>query len=402
MCCAALARRRRPGQRFNDGLVNGGVVNGRLDHNSALSEGAVDAAALLHRFEGVPALRSFEAANCLLGRSLAGEQAPPRVRAIQVGPAGVTFWLAGAHADAPNGFVPERGGTAWRVGHETLEGQEETWPYLPVVLPIGDDDEGTWLVPLGPGDVLPLLGESAAALWRSARSAASSWAWADTVCVTEDPHDPAFRSEVAADPQVARHLLYLGDPAALRGGAAARTAVVTTTPVAASDLTVLVDRQGATLHPLGRVVRPHLQSVETARHIDELLAPPGRGRQRPSATPRHLTPGPIPSSAELAPGIIDVRLLTLTPRLDGLVDELPPNRARRAVELVAYLALHHPDVITSDRLRTRVLGRLTPTPHRRRCSTRPTRRGVRWASMDTALPSSPRAPATAGTRCHRS
>ena len=46
----------------------------------------------------------------------------------------------------------------------------------------------------------------------------------------------------------------------------------------------------------------------------------------------------------------------MTPRLDGLREELPPNRARRAVELVAYLALHQPDVITSDRLRTRVLG----------------------------------------------
>ena len=46
----------------------------------------------------------------------------------------------------------------------------------------------------------------------------------------------------------------------------------------------------------------------------------------------------------------------MTPRLDGLQEELPPNRARRAVELVAYLALHQPDVITSDRLRTRVLG----------------------------------------------
>jgi DNA-binding SARP family transcriptional activator len=49
-------------------------------------------------------------------------------------------------------------------------------------------------------------------------------------------------------------------------------------------------------------------------------------------------------------------LLTVTPRLDGLAEALPPNRVRRAVELVAYLALHQPDVITSDRLRTRVLG----------------------------------------------
>ena len=46
----------------------------------------------------------------------------------------------------------------------------------------------------------------------------------------------------------------------------------------------------------------------------------------------------------------------MSPRLDGLREELPPNRARRAVELVAYLALHHPDEITGDRLRTRVLG----------------------------------------------
>ena len=46
----------------------------------------------------------------------------------------------------------------------------------------------------------------------------------------------------------------------------------------------------------------------------------------------------------------------MTPRLDGLREALPPNRARRAVELVAYLALHSPDLVTSDRLRTRVLG----------------------------------------------
>jgi DNA-binding SARP family transcriptional activator len=56
------------------------------------------------------------------------------------------------------------------------------------------------------------------------------------------------------------------------------------------------------------------------------------------------------------PGTIDVRLLTATPRLDGLHEALAPNRARRAVELAAYLALHQPDVVTSERLRTRVLG----------------------------------------------
>ena len=45
-----------------------------------------------------------------------------------------------------------------------------------------------------------------------------------------------------------------------------------------------------------------------------------------------------------------------SPRLDGLREALPPNRTRRAIELVAYLTLHHPDPVTSERLRTRVFG----------------------------------------------
>ena len=53
---------------------------------------------------------------------------------------------------------------------------------------------------------------------------------------------------------------------------------------------------------------------------------------------------------------MEVRLLTAIPRIDGLVEELPAKRARRTTELVAYLALHQPDPVTSDRLRTRVLG----------------------------------------------
>jgi DNA-binding SARP family transcriptional activator len=39
-----------------------------------------------------------------------------------------------------------------------------------------------------------------------------------------------------------------------------------------------------------------------------------------------------------------------------LSSELPPKRSRRAIELTAYLALNRPDPVTSDRLRTRVLG----------------------------------------------
>ena len=287
LACAALARRarrRRRGSRFTEDP----------DLGSRLSEGAVDVATLLHRFDGMPGLASFEAANCLLARTLQG-RAGPAIRAICVSPSGVSFWLTRPQADAPEGFAPVSDGAAWHVDHATLDGQEPFLPYCPIVLPVGDDDAGTWLVPLGPGHVLPLLGESAASLWRAARAAVGAWAWADTILVAEDPDDPQLLSEAGADPSVARHLLFFGDPASLAPSAARRTAVVTTAAVAASDLTILVDRQGATLHPMGRVVRPHLQSAETAQQLEELLTCPAAPCPQPeeAAVPARHSPTPI-------------------------------------------------------------------------------------------------------------
>ena len=352
LACAALARRagyrRRIGQQWTGEAIPG----------PAPSEGAVDAATLLHRFAGVPALRSFESANCRLGLSLEG-RAGPAVRAICVSPSGVTFWFADSFPDLPPApFTRVQDDTAWHIDHRALDGRDDPpFPYVPVVFPVGDDADGTWLVALEPGDVLPILGETAPALQRAAQMAVGSWAWADTILVTEDPDDAALRSELAADPLLARRVLFCGDPRALPPGAAARCAVMSLDPVRASDLTVLVDRRGATLHPMGRVVRPHLQAAATTQRIEELVAPILAEDPEPpgDADDEQLTARTGGTSA-LAPGAVDVRLLAMTPRLDGLQGELPPNRARRAVELVAYLALHQPDVITSDRLRTRVLG----------------------------------------------
>ncbi len=351
LACAALARRARKRRGIDP-------FTGDLDLGRSVSDEAVDAAALLHRFAALPALHSFETANRLLGGSLQDDPAGAVVRAICVSPSGVTFWLTEPRADAPDGFVPLCGGTAWQVDHAALEHEDTSLPHVPIALPIGEDEEGTWLVALGPGDVLPLLGESAPALARSARAGVGAWAWSDMVLVTDDPDDPELPRPCDEDPLGARHRLFFGDPRSLSPQAARQTAVVTTATVAATDLTVLVDRRGATIHPMGRLVRPHLQSVETARHLHELVAPPGGSDPGPPVVtaPREPAPGTGDGTAALAPGPVDVRLLTMTPRLDGLREDLPPNRARRAVELVAYLALHQPDVITGDRLRTRVLG----------------------------------------------
>ncbi len=163
-------------------------------------------------------------------------------------------------------------------------------------------------------------------------------------------------------------------------------AIVTASVAAPSDVTVLVDRDAASIHPLGRTVRPHLMRADTAASVGELVTfplrteparpddteparpddteparpddteparpddtEPARGARR--AVPAEGVPNSMPD-----PGTVVVRLLTATPRLEGLHEELAPNRARRATELVAYLGLHVDDEVTSDRLRTRVLG----------------------------------------------
>jgi DNA-binding SARP family transcriptional activator len=351
LTCAALARRSRRQRRLERFV-------GDLGPLPPLSERAIDTAALLDRFHGVPALAAFEKANCLLG-AVVHERAATRspvVRAICVGPSGVSFWLAQPELDAPGGFTPVAGGAAWRVVHSRLVHVDVFYPYVPVALPVGDDEEGTWLVTLGPGDVLPVLGESAPALCRAARSALESWTWSDIVTVADDPADPRLADRAAHDPMTSDPCVFFGNPDSLTAAQARRTAVVTTAAVAATDLTLLVDRQGATLHPMGRVVHPQLGSDPTAEDVAELTA------SRAGRALRLVDTGTIdarrrpPASGVYAPGPVDVRLLTMTPRVDGLREELAPNRARRAVELMAYLALHHPDEITGDRLRTRVLG----------------------------------------------
>ncbi len=160
--------------------------------------------------------------------------------------------------------------------------------------------------------------------------------------------------------------------------------MVTTRSLPASDLTVVIDARAASLHPLGLTLRPSLLRPEEQAAIAELVEPPVRPGGAASGDPRadgHRPPGPrssprvlasraevtvdagrfplarVDEAGEAGEGTgAEVRLLTAVPRIDGLAAPLDPKRARRATELVAYLALHQPDPVTSDRLRTRVLG----------------------------------------------
>jgi LysM domain len=378
LACAALTRRARRTRLLRQ------VTTEEPDLEFTVSPGAIDTGILLARGAGLPALRAFEAANCGLAALLAGgTESAVAVRAVCVGTAGVDFWLADTRRPAPDGLTLSPGGDFWRAAHGTFPEGKSHRPLFPIVLPVGEDEHGTWLVPLGPGACLPLLGEDAAALWRAARPVQESWSWADRVLVTEDPLIASAEAMVWGDHEEAGaempQVLYFGDPAMLHDAVARRVSIVTLSHAPASEVTVLADRRGTSIHPLGRTLRPHLMGEATSRLIGELVEEPGPsnvdgpqagptvpaadgapavrtgGRahdlRRPSLAATFSLTHPVPD-----PGTIEVRLLTPTPRLEGLRTELPPNRVRRAVELVAYLASHAGEEVTSDRLRTRVLG----------------------------------------------
>ncbi len=371
--CAALARRSRRIRALRQMAGNDSAASPEA------SDDAIDAAIMLGRFSGIPALQAFEAANYGLAVALAQGSPALRstmIRAVCVGVAGVDFWLTESAASAPHGFSLTADGKVWHAPHDAFRGTEGLHPHLPIALPIGEDDTGTWLIPLTPGTCLPLVGEAAGDLWRVARHAQESWAWADTVMITEDPRivagelDLLGHSEV---PSAGLQLLFFGDPTSLSESQAQMVAIVTKSTARASDVTVLVDHSAASIHPLGRTIRPHLMGMETSRAVGELVSPPFRpepdlpnedtsGPIRKEIEDGSIRPSPLKVAARAAqisipdPGIVQVKLLAATPRLEGLRGELAANRARRSTELVAYLALHADDDVTSDRLRTRVLG----------------------------------------------
>jgi DNA-binding SARP family transcriptional activator len=422
---SALARRARRSRA----LISAKRVEG--EDPSAVSTGAADTAVLVAPFGGAPILDWIETGVRHLSGVLmrSGMQtAVPGIRALRAGCDGIVIHLDTEVDWAPSPWrLDQRPGRRWVLGssadlaelHDESVGRD---PWTPVLLPVGDGTDGSWFVPVGAGGCLPVLGAGADRLVAAMRQAVESWSWAEGLVVTDIP-GVAVEAAASIDPGSRdggpTSCVFFGDPDVLPEPARSRCAAVTVLPHPASGATVTVDQFGASLHPLGVTLRPHLLAECAERSLSELLdesgasaepepepapAPgpgPGPGPEqeqgpRPGPEPE---PKPRPGSRDrrstdrktgnvvglqhtvdrttvrvwapevdapdstmaarvdaVAPGPVSVHLLTAVPRIDGLAQDPAPNRARRAVELVAYLALHHPDPVTSDRFRNRVLG----------------------------------------------
>ncbi|MGH9046223.1 MAG: AfsR/SARP family transcriptional regulator [Acidimicrobiales bacterium] len=109
----------------------------------------------------------------------------------------------------------------------------------------------------------------------------------------------------------------------------------------------MVDTDAVTVHPHGLLLKPYLRENRVAIHKTTNPGRDGAGLRSIVA------PSVVRATV---PGDLEVKLLTVVPWIAGLNDPIPAKRARRAIELIAYLAVHRPDPVSGDRLRTRVLG----------------------------------------------
>jgi DNA-binding SARP family transcriptional activator len=206
---------------------------------------------------------------------------------------------------------------------------EEVTP-RPVLMPLGEGLDGSWMAIVHPGSSIAILGARAPQLL------------ADLVELARtDPQSDSFY--IRANPSGIDVVWAVEDP----GESPTTAAVITTTHCDEADLTIVVDRRALTIHPYGLVIDPG-ESIRGDRY-EAHVAHRGDVRGIQVRQSQAESPG-------LSPGDLEIKLLTVVPWIDGLHDVLPQKRARRATELVAYLALHHPDPISSDRLRSRVLG----------------------------------------------
>lgn len=329
-----------------------------------------DVGALVAPFERMPALDSLEAANRDLTRALVAsgsvDRAPP-IALVRVTARGVEMQLARPVRWAPPGWELADAGRCWRRrparGNSIQRSPSSSPdPWVPTLLPIGDNEEGSWLVPVEPGTCLPVLGPATEALVAAMRLATANWPWSDLLTVTDDPAVAQRWASSAAPAEAVierARLVFFGDPTALSPTTGSACGTVTTLPLPATSVTVTVDENAASLHPLGITLRPNLLDRARSAAIAGMLE--AREERAPVGTNCHRRPAPKRAAPQhisnpLEPGVVEVRLLTPKPVLMGLTAPMDPKRARRATELVAYLAVHHPDPVTGDRLRTRVLG----------------------------------------------
>jgi len=315
----ALLRRRR--------RRSGAVI---MDEAPSEAEHLIDADVALARLAPIPAATLVERAVLLA----AADEALSGSVILSVGGDGARLFADGHQT--------------WRAAPVDLTIDPVVSEAPAVVIPLGDAEGVSWslVIPRGADGVLG--GAQAASVLGAALDLQEEFIWGHMVLGgSSNPHGD---SDPALDERGSLRFVVGDRPAGPHDG---RDVAVMRL---LDDADVLIGDRCVTIRSLNvtfpaALLSPVAEELladpeETAGDAPRLAEEPGAPRED----------GEPDSDLGASIGEVVVRLLTSEPRIDGLGADLEPKRARRAIELVAYLALHHPEAVTSDRLRSRVLG----------------------------------------------
>ncbi len=365
----ALARRVRILRRRGNATRSGG------EHLLPPPSRIASIGAAIEPYATAPILDWIDVANRLLSRSAEGGEDAFDVRLVRAGPEGVEFLLGQPRVDVPWPFRAEHDGRWWRldaqVDLETLTESADGLPWrYPALVPVGDDECSSYLVPLQPGRRLGITGdpELVDAALRAIVTGLRVVPWAEHCAVeligldapsaaeqcyqfqsgghgaltafadSAAPHARVPRTDVSPRQPViviARDALREVDEEVLER--ASKLAGVIIAGRDGSEV-IHVDEQGAVLHPFAVALTGIIPSEDQTALVDSLLKAASRPAAIVPIPDRRILEGDLGSIPAI--GVVECRVLRAQPDVIGLAQRPYRGDADRVVECLAYVALH--------------------------------------------------------------
>jgi nucleoid-associated protein YgaU/DNA-binding SARP family transcriptional activator len=283
----------------------------------------------------------------------------PPIRLVRVGAGGVDLILAEAAGVAPGAFEVAEDGWAWTLPATSdlaaLADTSESVAWFSALVPVGEDEDGqTYLAPIEPGAVLPVIGPGATEVLAAMATTANSWSWTDHVTVTSDPAKATAAAQAGPfDPSMQRdRVLYVGSPSALAPEVRSAIGILTSDDVAGTDLSVLCLGDGTVeIAPTQLRLRASRLNPEASAGVAEAISTaetppsveiPEYQMMLGGTVDRHTEAEPTRTFAAVVSGVVkpelELRVLTNAAMIIGPSEEAIGGKGRH-FELIALLAL---------------------------------------------------------------
>ena len=208
------------------------------------------------------------------------------------------------------------------------------------IFPLGDRDGASWAIVLPRSSAISLSGSHAEQFLDLTLGLQNEWAWGPLIATVSNNAELAEAELMVDDGAL---IIARGFDPDITAERASFVAVAASAPIEISETEIRIDALSL------QIPRNHI-GLNTSLEAD---AAEREGVLIASELPETIEL--TAASLESHPAVI-VRLLRSEPTIEGGARAVESKRSRRATELLAYLSLHHHEPVTSDRLRSRVLG----------------------------------------------